>query len=243
MTKILIAGPCVSEQSTQWVVDQAGAIAEVLGPYRHLYDWVFKTSFDKANRTEANSFRGLGMDKTLEAFVRIKKLYGCRVTTDIHEVHQAHEVAPVVDIIQIPAMLSRQTDLITAAARKGAVNIKVGQSMNVVQALSARDKASKINDGETWLTYRGTAFGNELLFDPYRLAELTSAGTTIADVTHSSIGRFGSQQVNARVAASLDVDGLFLECHPRPAVAQSDSATQIAIRFLPELLEDLTWPS
>lgn len=247
MKKILIAGPCVHEESVQWLVDQAGAIfdAACAAGYGH-QNFIFKCSFDKANRTELVSYRGLGLDKTLEAFALIQKVYDIRVTTDIHEVWQAHEVAPVVDVIQIPAMLSRQTDLITAAARKGVVNIKVGTNMTADQAEAALHKANVHNggNGATWLTYRGTAFGSELVFDPNRLWDLMGRTTLVlADVTHSAVNAKHGRLVNARVAAALGIDGLFIECHPNPEKALSDSATQLAIRNLGPLLEGLTWPN
>lgn len=243
MRKILIAGPCVHEHSIQWLIDQAGAIHEQLGLIDDSYDWIFKASFDKANRTELHSYRGLGLDETLKAFEQIKELYGCCVTTDVHEVWQANEVASVVDIIQIPAMLSRQTDLIRAAARKGQVNIKLGVNMTEQQAAAALDKALAVeNPVDPWLTYRGTAFGDELVFDPDRLWQFTRYATTIADVTHSSKDRRGSHIVNARVAAALDVDGLFIEAHPNPREALSDGDTQVPIHQLAALLEGLSWP-
>lgn len=240
MTKILIAGPCVGENSEQWIVDQAGAINDALA-FTTGYDWVFKCSFDKANRTDGESYRGLGLDITLRALVRVKELFGCRVTTDAHEVWQANELSPVVDIIQIPAMLSRQTDLIHAAARKGAVNIKVGTNMTVEQAHAAADKAADINDGQVWLTYRGTAFGDEVVFDPWKLAEIGEEVDVIADVTHSTSTRPGSQFLNARVAAAAGADGLFIECHENPSEAKSDRSTQLGISELGALLESLQW--
>jgi len=244
VSKLLIAGPCVGEESEQWIVDQAGAIHDALpwtaSPQIN-YKWIFKCSFDKANRTERDSYRGLGLDTTLRALARVKALFGCEVTTDIHEVWQASEVKPVIDVIQIPAMLSRQTDLIRAAARKGQINIKVGTNMTVAQAGSAVNKIGQIESPKPWLTYRGTAFGDELVFEPSRLFLLGSFAPVIADVTHSASSRRGNQLINARVAAALDVDGLFIECHPQPAIAKSDKATQLAIRNLRLLLEGLSW--
>lgn len=250
MTKILICGPCVGEHSEQWIVDQAGAIDMQIvrdcddGETREQrYRWIFKCSFDKANRTEGDSYRGLGLDVTLRALARVKELYGCEVTTDIHEVWQAPEVTPVVDIIQIPAMLSRQTDLIRAAARKGAVNIKVGTNMTAGQAHAAADKASEVNDGQVWMTYRGTAYGRDVVFDPWYLDEVQQEVDVIADITHSASTRKGSRQTNARVAAALNVAGLFIEAHPNPSKALSDGATQVWIPHLHEVLEELQWPT
>lgn len=249
MKKILIAGPCVGEHSAQWIVDQAGAIAEQVKPFEDRYEWIFKTSFDKANRTERDSYRGLGIDQTLEAFVEIKKRFGCRVTTDIHETGQEWDLDDVVDVIQIPAMLSRQTDLIEAACvpdlHNVEVNIKVGTNMRVEAAAAAVDKAAA-HGKSAWLTYRGTAFGDELVFDPNKLWRLAGhCRTLIADVTHSAAtaAHVGAARlVNARVAAALGVvDGLFLECHSDPATALSDSGTQFRIGALGRFLEGLEW--
>jgi 2-dehydro-3-deoxyphosphooctonate aldolase (KDO 8-P synthase) len=237
MSKILIAGPCVHEQSVQWLVDQAGAIHDALFPQRDI-TWIFKCSFDKANRTSIGSFRGLGLDKTLEAFREIKKLFGCLVTTDVHECWQITELGSTVDVIQIPAMLSRQTDLIQDAAKATQVNIKVGTNMTYEQAMNALVKSRHL---KPWLTYRGTAYGRELVFDPLRLWELMPHTITIADVTHSTAGHPGAQLIYARVAAALDVDGLFIECHPNPKKALSDGEMQLPIARLNELLEGLTW--
>lgn len=254
--KILIAGPCVGEHSKAWIVDQAALIDNQLLSLDNTcaYDWVFKCSFDKANRTGGGSYRGLGLETTLDALQSVKEIFGCRVTTDIHEVWQANEVASVVDIIQIPAMLSRQTDLIRAASRNTAiVNIKCMTSASVEEMGAATEKVSALN-GMPWLTYRGTAFGDELVFDPSRLWRLGVHALAIADVTHSArnrslkrsdvgepFGARGSTLVNARVAAALDVAGLFIECHPEPSKALSDAETQIKTSHLAELLEGLQW--
>lgn len=242
MSRILIAGPCAHEHSVQWLVDQAGKISDQLFN-QTFYDWVFKCSFDKANRTIAGSYRGLGLDKTLEAFRQIKKEFGCQVTTDVHEVWQIAELGDTVDIIQIPAMLSRQTDLIEAAAETSAtVNIKVGKDMGVKQAAHAVEKVTLMrSEPDVMLTYRGTAFGNELIFDPARLVELNQWAPVIADVTHSAAP--GKQRINARVAATLDVDGIFLECHSDPPNAKSDAMYQITTSRLRDFLEGIEWAS
>lgn len=246
MNKILIAGPCVGEHSEQWIVDQAGAISAQLEEVDREYDWVFKCSFDKANRTHGNSYRGLGLDVTLRALERVKKLFGCMVTTDIHEVYQAHELRGVVDVIQIPAMLSRQTDLIRAAANNAhVVNIKCMTSGSP----QAMELAAHKITGQPWLTYRGTAYGSTLTFDLGHLLDILEADrTTIVDVTHIAQNRFDMVAPNemtnsaALCAAALGVDGLFMECHSSPEEALSDSGTQLPIQLLAGLLEGLPWP-
>lgn len=250
MSKILIAGPCVSENSEQWIVDQAGAIVDQLAQLPGQFSWAFKCSFDKANRTKADSYRGLGLDVTLRAFERIRGLFGCRVTTDIHEVWQADKLNGIVDIIQIPAMLCRQTDLIVAAAEHAeVVNIKCGPAESTAAMIAATNKTIA---AATMLTYRGTAIGASLVFLPEKLEDLSSEhrGPVLLDVTH--IARDEREipdwrpwnpmsMVAALCGAALDVDGLFLECHPNPAKALSDGRTQIKTEHLADFLGALQW--
>lgn len=245
--KTIIAGPCVHEHSVQWLVDQAHAIKEQIPPN---WRWVFKCSFDKANRTRHDSFRGIGLDKTLEAFERIRKqIPGIKITTDIHEPWQAAYVAPIVDVIQIPAALSRQTDLIKSAACVAPiVNLKCGVSTSPDKMGQAAKKVRLV--GSTpWLTYRGTAFGDELVMDPMRVWNLTGYGPVIVDITHlrqkpggvDTDGERDGHLVYGRVAMSFDlVDGLFAECHPEPSKALSDASVQIPIRRLRQTLEYAT---
>lgn len=253
MAKILVCGPCVGEFSEQWIVDQAGAIRDQLSDLKNLdAEWVFKCSFDKANRTSGLSYRGLGLDATLRALAQVRDLFGCRVTTDIHEVWQAHEMQDVVDVIQIPAMLMRQTDLIRAAARNAmTVNIKISPTADELDHVL--DKAA--GAGWVWLTYRGTAYGERLVFEPGRLLEMAldreSGGRALAilDITHTARDAYRDPEqpwadltwAAARCGAALGVDGLFLECHPDPAAAMSDSHTQVEIGRMGELLGDLPW--
>lgn len=231
--KILIAGPCAHEHSVDWLVEQAHAVREQTPS-----DWVliFKTSFDKANRTELRSFRGLGLEHTLKAFSEIKHRFGCLVTTDIHEAWQAKELAPIVDVIQIPALLSRQTDLLLAAANNAAVvNIKTATGMSPEKAGEAVNKV-KSHGTQSWLTYRGTGYGFELVFNPRVLWKLGSHAPVIADITHPATQRTDTL-VYGKVAWALDVDGLFIECHPDPDNALSDAATQVRISNLRKLIE------
>lgn len=245
--RVGIFGPCVHEHSVQWLVEQAEAIREQIPPG---WAFVFKTSFDKANRTRHDSFRGLGLDATLTAFDLIKRRMSCLVTTDIHEAWQAKELGPIVDVIQIPAALSRQTDLIVAAARTArCVNFKCGTNTSVDKMSAQVVKAYCHGAPSAWLTYRGTAYGDQLVFDPMRLWNLSRHASVIADITHSAQAGAGIETkgtpsatlVYGRTAMALGcVDGLFAECHPEPSSALSDSATQIPIRNLGKLLQGVT---
>src|SRR3990167_5671567 len=247
--KILIAGPCVGEHSENWIVEQAGAIAAQLQSpaTSSRYLWIFKCSFDKANRTDAGSHRGLGLDVTLRAFERIKQMYGCPVTTDIHEVWQAHELRETVDVVQLPAMLCRQTDLIHAAGNNAlnCINIKCGTGASADEMVRAADKSNK----PAWLTYRGTSIANRLFFLPEQVLNLQDAysGEILVDVTHTARDEERNHNmpwcemsmVAAKCAAAIDADGLFLECHPDPERALSDSNMQINIDNLYEFLGEL----
>jgi 2-dehydro-3-deoxyphosphooctonate aldolase (KDO 8-P synthase) len=258
MNKILIAGPCVGEASVQWVVDQAGAIAGQVAVANAgaatWYEWIFKCSFDKANRTSGRAYRGLGLDATLDALQQVKSIFGCRATTDIHEAWQASEVCPVVDVIQIPAMLMRQTDLIWAASRMASVNIKISTTANADVIEAAVDKANGV--GDVMLTYRGTSYGDRLVFEPERMLDVpvhhrygTAGLPCLLDITH--IARDEERDpaaawadmtwLAATCGAALGVGGFFLECHPNPPAAESDSNTQIRIDSLADLLGGLPW--
>jgi 2-dehydro-3-deoxyphosphooctonate aldolase (KDO 8-P synthase) len=240
---ILIAGPCVGEQSEQWIVDNAGAIVEQIADHLDV-SLIFKCSFDKANRTSGGSYRGLGLEMTLRALDRVKSEFGIMVTTDIHEPYQAREVASVVDIIQIPAMLCRQTDLILAAAtRENVVNIKCGTGAS---AEEMEEAAAKV-DSHAFLTYRGTAIANRVFFLPEQLLaqqEINHRRTVLLDVTH--IARDATREpddnwnpmslIAAQCGLAMSVDGLFMECHPEPNRALSDRNTQIRTRSLATFL-------
>lgn len=244
----VIAGPCVIESGDQCVeiAKQVKATCAALGlPY------VFKASFDKANRSSASSFRGPGIVDGLAVLKRVRTEVGVPVLTDIHEPEQAHTVAEVVDILQIPAFLARQTDLLTAAGRTGTlVNIKKGQFMSPQEMALASEKVRSAGGGSpVMLTERGTFFGyNRLINDFTGLAVMRSLGCpVIFDITHStqqpagmgtqSGGNPQYSSLLARAAIASGVQGLFLECHPDPAHAKSDAATVLHLSAVKPLLE------
>jgi 2-dehydro-3-deoxyphosphooctonate aldolase (KDO 8-P synthase) len=242
--KTIICGPCVGEYSRDWIVEQADAIAEQMP--KHV-QWVFKCSFDKSNRTRYESYRGLGLEQTLAAFEIIKKRSGntCSVTTDIHESWQAAEVAPVVDIIQIPAMLCRQLDLVRAASKLApCVNIKCGTNVSAEKMGAVVRNARAFGARNVWLTYRGSSYGDRLVFDPMQLWRLAQYAPVIADITHSAQDGSGVETLGDRTATYVygltamaqDVDGLFIEAHENPEKAKSDAATQVKISQLGDLL-------
>lgn len=245
---ILICGPCTGEQSEQWVVDQAGAIADQLADFNHR-EFIFKCSFDKANRTNGGSYRGLGIEATLRALQTVKQQLGCLTTTDVHEPWQVREVADVVDVIQIPAMLCRQTDLIKAASVRvtGVVNLKCGTGATAEEMEAA---AEKVRDG-AWLTYRGTSICNRIFFLPEQLTALEDINphrTVLLDVTHIArdVPRLGEpwnpmSLTAAQCGLALGIDGLFMEVHPDPSHALSDRQMQIKLSSLATFLEEARW--
>ena len=231
----IIAGPCVIES-----LDICRKIASKLADLsdRHKVDIVFKASYDKANRSSASSYRGPGRRKGLEILKRIKDGFGLPVLTDIHETCQADEAAAFVDILQIPALLSRQTDLITSAAKTGKwVNIKKGQFMSPEDAEFALRKAGK----KAWITERGSCFGyKRLVVDFAGIPVMKSFGRpVIFDATHSvqlPVGAGGKSSVNrdlalplARAAIAMCVDGLFFEVHPDPEKALCDGPNSLRL--------------
>ena len=253
----LIAGPCVieSRELVLEVAEQVSGICEELG-----IDYVFKASFDKANRSSGKSFRGPGTDEGLKILQEVRQSCGVPVLTDIHESHQAAAAAQVVDVLQIPAFLCRQTDLLEAAAQAVAgtdkvVNVKKGQFLapwdmaQVVNKMaeSGLDPAS----GRLWLTERGSSFGyNTLVVDYRSLPQLQALGCpVIFDATHA-VQQPGGQGTTsggqrefvaplARAAVAVGVDGLFLEVHPDPTVALSDGPNMVPLHRLKALLSQL----
>lgn len=235
----LIAGPCVieSEDLCMRVAGTVQVMAENLGiPY------IFKASFSKANRTSGSSFRGPGIDKGLEILARVKGELGIPILTDIHEINQAEPVSQVVDIIQIPAFLSRQTDLIEAAARtKVAINIKKGQFMSPTEAIEAINKVRKFSDAVS-ITERGTTFGyNNLVVDMRSIALLKPYAPVIFDATHSVQypGMGGDRTlapVLARSGIAAGADALFCEVHPDPDHALSDGPNSLTFDLLAQTL-------
>ena len=255
----LIAGPCVLE-SPELVFDMAAelkAISERLG-----IRLLFKTSFDKANRSSGGSFRGPGMEQGLAVLAQLKQELGVQLLTDIHESHQASAVGQVVDVLQIPAFLCRQTDLLLAAAAAvqnpaaaaSVVNVKKGQFLapwDMAQVVSKLREAGLQSPEQLWLTERGTSFGyNTLVVDMRSLPQLRQQGCpVIFDATHSvqQPGGRGSSTGGqrefvaplARAAMAVGVDGLFIETHPSPDQALSDGPNMVPLQRLEPLLEQL----
>lgn len=247
----LIAGPCVIE-SLELCRVVAGTVQQIT---RELgINYIFKASFDKANRTSGGSFRGQGMEAGLEILAQIRQEFGVPVLTDVHESVQCAPVAQVCDVLQIPAFLSRQTDLLLAAAHTGkAVNVKKGQFLapwdmqNIVQKIEATGNRSLL------LTERGVSFGyNTLVVDMTSLPQMRAMGYPVVfDATHSvqrpGGGSGGTTSGGARefiphltrAAVAAGVDALFLEVHPRPLEALSDAATMLALADLPALLRQV----
>ena len=245
----IIAGPCVIEPND--VLDEVArhiaSINATLGT-----NIVLKASFDKANRTSIGSYRGVGMERGLEMLAEAKSRYGLRITTDIHEAWQAEPVSQVADIVQIPALLSRQTDLIAAAARHAkVVNIKKGQMLSAEDMRYAYIKAMESGAKEVWLTERGNMFGyNNLVVDFRNITTMREiAPVVVMDCTHSvqRPGANGSHsggdsryiEAMALAAKAFGANGYFFEVHPTPEEALCDGANSLHITKLQPLIERL----
>jgi 2-dehydro-3-deoxyphosphooctonate aldolase (KDO 8-P synthase) len=250
MNKLLvIAGPCVMEPDGH-PLRMAGLLNDVMKKYP--VRWIFKASFDKANRTSLDSYRGPGLENGLEILAEIKKILELEVLTDIHEPSQAAPVAKVVDMLQIPAFLCRQTDLLVAAGKTGkAVNVKKGQFMSPEDMKYAVDKVKSGGSKDVSLTERGTSFGyHNLVVDMRALLMMRGLGAkVIYDCTHSLQLPGGAKGASgglrefvlplARGAAAVGIDGLFVEVHDDPSKAMSDKDTQLPIKELPRLLDQV----
>ena len=255
----LIAGPCVIE-SVELVLQVAEAMKAITDRLGIRY--IFKASFDKANRSSGGSFRGPGLDKGLEVLAQVKQQLGLPVLTDIHESQQAALVGQVVDVLQIPAFLCRQTDLLLAAAAvvsdpaaaAKTVNVKKGQFLapwDMAQVVDKMRASGLLNRDQLWLTERGTSFGyNTLVVDMRALPQLGTLGCpVIFDATHSvqQPGGRGSSTGGqrefvaplARAAVAVGVDGLFMETHPDPENAGSDGPNMVPLHRMQPLLEQL----
>jgi 2-dehydro-3-deoxyphosphooctonate aldolase (KDO 8-P synthase) len=250
----LIAGPCVIE-SEQSALDIAGTLKEITGSLG--IPFIYKSSFDKANRTSGSSFRGLGTEKGLAILAKVRKEIGVPVLTDVHDISEIASVAAVVDVMQTPAFLCRQTDFIRACAQSGKpVNFKKGQflspheMLNVIQ--KARDAAAEANVPDQFMVCeRGASFGyNNLVSDMRSLAILRETNAPVVfDATHSvqlpggQGGSSGGQRefvpVLARAAIAVGISGLFMETHPDPAKALSDGPNAVPLNRMKELLESL----
>lgn len=242
----LIAGPCVIE-SEQLVMDTAGRIAEITKALGMPY--VFKSSFDKANRTSITSFRGPGLDKGLAVLAKVQQQIGVPVLTDVHTEEQATEAGRVVDILQIPAFLCRQTDLLLAAAKTGkVVNIKKGQFLSPPEMGNAVTKVEDAGNRRIVLTERGSSFGyNNLVVDMRSFPIMRRFGYPVVfDATHSvqlpggggtkSSGQREFVEPLACAAAGAGCDGFFMEVHPDPDSALSDGPNMVPLNALHSLL-------
>ena len=250
----LIAGTCVIE-SEQSAIDVAGQLKEITTSLN--IPFIYKSSFDKANRSSGTSFRGLGMDKGLEILAKVRKQIGVPILTDVHDISEIQSVSEVVDVIQTPAFLCRQTDFIRACAQSGKpVNFKKGQFLSPQEMLNviekARVAAAEMNLPDQFMVCeRGASFGyNNLVSDMRSLAILReSQAPVVFDATHSvqlpggqgssSGGQREFVPVLARAAVAVGVSGLFMETHPDPAKALSDGPNAVPLNRMKELLESL----
>jgi 2-dehydro-3-deoxyphosphooctonate aldolase (KDO 8-P synthase) len=245
---LYIAGPCVLED-----LDTAMRIAEPLAEHaaRFPVSFVFKGSFDKANRTSLGAYRGPGLEKGLEILAGVKERLGVRVLSDVHETCQVAPAAEVLDILQIPAFLCRQTDLLVAAARTGrTVNIKKAQFASPEDMRHAVAKVEQSGNRDIWLTERGSCFGyNALVVDFRSFSMLRGLGhPVIFDATHAvqipSLGGVSSGNREyvaplARAAAAYGIDGLFTEVYPDPEKARCDGPNSLALADVPRLLGEV----
>lgn len=245
----LLAGPCVieGEEMAMRIAERVQAVTERL----HI-PYVFKGSYRKANRSRIDSFTGIGDEKALKILAKVRDTFGIPVVTDIHTAEEAAMAAPYVDVLQIPAFLCRQTDLLVAAARTGkVVNIKKGQFLSAGAMRFAADKVVEAGNDNVMLTERGTTFGYQDLVVDYRgIPEMRSFGfPVILDITHSlqqpnqASGVTGGMpqliETVAKAGIAVGTDGLFIETHENPAQAKSDGANMLRLDLLEGLLEKL----
>ena len=245
----LLAGPCIIENELMAlnIAEKITGITEKLNiPY------IFKGSYKKANRSKVDSFTGIGDEKALKILRKVSETFNIPVLTDIHETHEAAKAAEYVDVLQIPAFLCRQTDLLIAAAKTGKiVNIKKGQFLSPAAMRFAAQKVADSGNSQIMLTERGTTFGyTDLVVDFRGIPEMKSFGyPVVMDVTHSlqqpnqSSGVTGGMpqliETIAKAAIAVGADGLFIETHPNPAQALSDGANMLSLDLLEPLLEKL----
>lgn len=246
----LLAGPCVieGEEMAMHIAEHITRLTDRL----HI-PYVFKGSFKKANRSRLDSFTGIGDEKALKILDRVRREFHIPVVTDIHSPEDADLAAPYVDVLQIPAFLCRQTDLLVAAARTGRIiNIKKGQFLSPESMRFAADKVRASGNTNVMVTERGTTFGYQDLvvdFRGIRIMQDACACPVVVDVTHSlqqpnqASGVTGGQpqliETIAKAAIAVGADGLFLETHPDPAIAKSDGANMLRLDLLEGLLEKL----
>ena len=249
MATTFIAGPCVieSKELLETVANELVHINKRLGT-----DIIFKASFDKANRTSIHSFRGPGLEKGLQMLADIKQDFGLRITTDIHESYQAEAAGEVCDILQIPAFLCRQTDLLVSAAKTGKiVNIKKAQFLSGKDMKYPVEKALESGAKEVWLTERGNSFGyNNLVVDFRNIPDMQEiVPTVIMDCTHSvqrpsagdgkTVGDRKFVPAMAKAAKAFGANGYFFEVHPDPDKGLSDAANMLELNKLEGLIAEL----
>lgn len=246
---IIIAGPCVieSEESTDYIASKLNNIFENLN-----VEFYFKASFDKANRTSIGSYRGPGIDEGLRILNKIKRKYNLKIVTDVHETFQVGQVSEVADVIQIPAFLCRQTDLLVAAGKTGKiVNIKKGQFLAPWDMINVVNKIKTVSSNAIWLCERGTSFGyNNLIVDMTSFYEMKKTNCPIIfDATHS-VQRPGGKgdstsgnreyiETLANAAIATNIDGAFFEVHPNPEQALSDGANSIKLTEIERIVKNL----
>ncbi|KAF0244795.1 MAG: 2-dehydro-3-deoxyphosphooctonate aldolase [Planctomycetota bacterium] len=244
----LIAGPCVieSERHCLGVAEKLAKIAERAG-----FPLIFKSSYDKANRTSLDSYRGPGLEAGLAVLAKVKKRFGLPLLTDVHKVEEVDPAAGVCDILQVPAFLCRQTDLVVAVAKSGrVVNVKKGQFLAPWDMKNVLEKIRR-SGGRAMITERGVSFGYNTLVNDFRsIPEMQKLGVPVVfDATHSAQqpGGKGSSTggqremvpVLARCGVAAGADGVFLECHENPDRAPSDGPNMLRLKELPALLEQL----
>ncbi len=246
---LLLAGPCVIEDE-RMALEIAERITEITD--RLEIPFVFKGSYRKANRSRLDSFSGIGDETALKILRNVGETFQVPTVTDIHSAAEAALAAEYVDVLQIPAFLCRQTDILVAAAETGkVVNIKKGQFLSPAAMKFAVDKVRESGNHKVWLTERGTTFGyTDLVVDYRGIPEMQQTGCpVILDITHSlqqpnqASGVTGGQpqliETIARAGIAVGVDGIFIETHPNPAAAKSDGANMLDLALLEELLEKL----
>ena len=245
----LMAGPCVVE-SLDLAQETAGRLKEIAEKYN--VPFIYKSSFDKANRTSESSFRGLGIDKGLQILQAVKQEFGVHIVTDVHEDSPLEEVAEVADVLQTPAFLCRQTNYIQRVASVGRpVNIKKGQFLSPGDMKHVVEKVRAVGNDQIMVCERGVSFGyGNLVSDMRSLAIMRETGCPVVfDATHSvqlpggNGSRSGGQRefvpVLARAAVSVGIAGLFIETHPDPENAKSDGPNSLPLKLVPELLSTL----
>ncbi|WP_445488135.1 3-deoxy-8-phosphooctulonate synthase [Niallia sp. 03133] len=246
---VLIAGPCVIEDE-KLIMETAGQLKEITGKLG--IPFIFKASYDKANRSSIHSFRGPGLEKGLEILAKVKESYNLPVTSDIHEPNQAAKAAEVLDILQIPAFLCRQTDLLVAAAATGKiVNVKKGQFLAPWDMKNVVTKLKESGNEQILLTERGSTFGyNNLVVDMRSLISMNELGAPVVfDATHSvqipggngttTGGKREFVPYLSRAAAAVGISSIFMEVHPNPDEAMSDGPNMVKLAELEEVLKPI----